>query len=235
MSARDDPIHRGQEKGRLAWDRVRRELRLARISLGKSQALAARQAGIDPATWNRVEKDHLHKVDFQMVGRMAAVVGLDFTVNLYPSARRLHDAPQLELMADARYLFGPAWDWRTEVLVGLPPDQRAWDLGGTHRKTRLQVRLDAESVFNDCQAVMRRVEGKRIADGDPRVVLAVRSSRGNRRGVDEAIDVLRTAFPVDGRAGLAALREGEDPGGNVLLMVDWYRAERAALAAAVPR
>lgn len=231
MSARDDVVHRGQEKGRAAWDRYRREIRHARLGLGKSQALAARQAGIDPATWNRVEKDHLQKVDFAMLGRMAAVVGLDLTVNLYPSARRLHDSPQLELQADTRYLFGPAWDWRTEVHVGIPPDQRAWDLGGTHRRTRLQVRLDAESVFADCQAVMRRIEGKRVADGDPRIVLAVRSSRGNRRGVDEAMDLLRTAFPVDGRVGLAALREGEDPGGNVLLMVDWYRAERAALAA----
>jgi transcriptional regulator with XRE-family HTH domain len=210
----------------MAWDRVRRELRLARLSLGKSQALAARQAGIDPATWNRVEKDRIRQVDFHVIGRMAAVVGLDFTVSMYPSPLRLHDGPQLELMADTRFLFGDGWDWRAEVLVGHPPDQRAWDLGGSHRVTRLGVRIDAESVFRDCQAVMRRIEGKRGADGDPRIVLAVRDSRGNRRAVDEAGDVLRSAFPIDGRTGLAAFRHGEDPGGNVLLMVDWTRGIR---------
>jgi transcriptional regulator with XRE-family HTH domain len=227
MSAREEPTHRGEEKGRLAWDRVRRELRLARLSLGKSQALAARQAGIDPATWNRIEKDRLQQVDFRMVGRMAAVVGLDFTVGMYPSPPRLHDGPQLELLADTQFLCGPDWDWRSEVMVGLPPDQRAWDLGGTHRVTRFGVRIDAESVFADCQAVMRRIEGKRLADGDPRIVLAIRDSRGNRRAVDEAGAILRSAFPIDGRTGLAALREGADPGGNVLLMVDWTRGMRA--------
>jgi transcriptional regulator with XRE-family HTH domain len=227
MSAREEPTHRGEEKGRLAWDRVRRELRLARLSLGKSQALAARQAGIDPATWNRIEKDRLQHVDFRTIGRMAAVVGLDFTVGMYPSPLRLHDGPQLELLTDTQFLFGSGWDWRSEVMAGLPPDQRAWDLGGTHRVTRFGVRIDAETVFADCQAVMRRIEGKRLADGDPRIVLAIRDSRGNRRAVEEAGAILRSAFPIDGRTGLAALREGADPGGNVLLMVDWTRGVRA--------
>ncbi len=45
--------------------------------------------------------------------------------------------------------------------------------------------------------------------------------------VDEAGAILRSAFPIDGRTGLAALREGADPGGNVLLMVDWTRGMRA--------
>jgi transcriptional regulator with XRE-family HTH domain len=229
VSARDEPLHRGTEKGRAAWDRLRRELRQARLSLGKSQALAAHQAGIDPATWNRIEKDRLRPVDFQLLGRMAAVVGLDFTVNLYPAPRRLVDASQLELQADTRYLLGPGWDWRAEVLVGLPPDQRAWDLGGRHRETRFQIRVDAESVFGDCQAVMRRVEGKRVADGNPRVVLAVRGTRRNRRGVEAASDALRTAFPIDARTALAALRQGLDPGGDALLLVDWYRNERGLL------
>jgi transcriptional regulator with XRE-family HTH domain len=229
MSGRYEPVHRGEEKGRAAWDRVRREIRHARLSQGKSQALAARQAGIDPATWNRIEKDRLRQIDFKVVGRMAAVVGLDFTINLYPAPRRLYDGAHLELQADIRHLFGPAWAWRSEVLVGLPPDQRAWDLGGTHPETGLHVRVDAESVFNDCQAVMRRVEAKRVADGCPRVVLAVRASRGNRRAVNEALDALRTAFPIDARTGLAALRQGLDPGGDVLLLVDWHRKERGVI------
>ncbi|MFN8622955.1 MAG: helix-turn-helix transcriptional regulator [Chloroflexota bacterium] len=229
MSARDEPIHRGTEKGRTAWNAYRREIRQARLSLGKSQALAARQAGIDPATWNRIENDRQRAIDLELAGRMAGVVGLDLTLSLYPAPRLLIDAPQLELWADTRYVFGPPWGWRSEVHVGDAHDQRAWDLQGIHRQTHLKVCIDAECVFRDCQAVMRRVEGKRMADGQPRVILVIRDSRANRRAVEEARETLKTAFPIDGRAGLAALRRGEDPGGDVLLMVDWHRTERLAM------
>ena len=87
--------------------RLRGELATTRATMGlvgKSQALAARQVGIDAATWNRIENDRLRQVDFQLVGRMAAVVGLDFTVGFYPAPRRLHDGTQLELLADTRFI-----------------------------------------------------------------------------------------------------------------------------------
>jgi hypothetical protein len=70
---------------------------------------------------------------------------------------------------------------------------------------------------------MRRIELKASADGHPRVVLSIRSSRANRRAVELAMPMLRTLFPLSGREAMPALRRGEDPGANVLMLVDWQR------------
>ena len=50
-----------------------------------------------------------------------------------------------------------------------------------------------------------------------------------RRAVELAMPMLKTAFPLTGREALAALRRGEDPGANVLLMVDWHRDSSSGL------
>ena len=229
MATRDDPVHRGAEKGRAAWTRFRYEVREARLALGKSQATAAREAGVAQAVWSRLENDRRQTTDLETLGRMAAAVGLDLGLTLYPAPRVLRDGGSLLLLEDTKLLFGPAGDWRHEVRVSGAPDLRAWDLAGTHRVTRLPVRTECELAFRDCQATMRRIELKASADGNPRTVLAIRSSRANRRAVELAMPMLRTAFPLSGKEALPALRHGEDPGANVMLMVDWQTRTESGL------
>jgi transcriptional regulator with XRE-family HTH domain len=229
MATRDEPVHRGAEKGRAAWTRFRYEVREARLSLGKSQAACAREAGIDQAVWSRLESDRRQAADLETLGRMAGVVGLDLALTLYPAPRVLRDHGSILLHEDTKLLLGPAWDWRHEVRAAGAPDLRAWDLAGSHRVTRLPIRTECELVFRDCQATLRRIELKASADGKPRVVLSIRASRANKRAVDLAMPMLRTAFPLSGRDALPALRRGEDPGANVLLLVDWQRRTPSGL------
>lgn len=223
MATRDEPVHRGAEKGRAAWTRFRYEIREARLSLGKSQAAAAREAGIDQAVWSRLENDRRQAADLETLGRMAGAVGLDLGLTLYPAPRVLRDHGSILLHEDTKRLFGPMWDWRHEVRVAGAPDLRAWDLAGVHRETRFPVRTECELAFRDCQATMRRIELRSTADGNPRIVLSIRASRSNRHAVELAMPMLRTAFPLSAREALPALRRGEDPGADVLLLVDWQR------------
>jgi transcriptional regulator with XRE-family HTH domain len=221
MSTRSDAIDRGRRKGAAMQAAFMTEIRAARISLGKSQADAAREAGIDPAVWSRLERGERTTLTLTLIGRMAAAVGLDAVLHFYPATHVVRDEAHVRLLRDLKALLGDGWSWRHEVPLAGHVDLRAWDAVGTHRRTRLEVHVEAETSFRDSQMVMRRVEAKRIADGQPRVLLAVRASRRNREAVAAVRAELETAFPIGARAALTALREGRDPGGDALLLIDW--------------
>jgi len=227
MSVRQDPAERGKEKAEAARTKFRTELRGARLGQGKSQKVAAAQAAIKAPVWSRIETGR-QDVGLGLAGRMAGAVGLDLVLQLYPSDTVLRDAAHLRLLRDLKATLGTQWRWRLEVPVGDPPDQRAWDAVATHRLSRLGIRVEAETHLRDCQAVLRKVEGKRVASGEPRVLLAIRDSHHNRDAVAEARDELDTAFPMPSRVGLALLRRGEDPGADILVLVDWIRPRPAA-------
>jgi transcriptional regulator with XRE-family HTH domain len=226
MSARIDPVQRGKELGVAAHQRFIREVRDARLAMGKSQASAARQAGVDRAVWSRIERGERTAITFSLAGRMAAAVGLDLTMQLFPADRLLRDEGQLRLLLDHATELGPDWAWRSEVLVGPPPERRAWDRVGRHRRTGLVVKTEAETRIGDVQALQRRLAGKREADPGGRLILVVRDSRHNRLAVRQAQEALGTTFPIEGRYALARLRAGLDPGGDALVLMDW-RAENA--------
>jgi hypothetical protein len=150
---------------------------------------------------------------------MAAAAGLDLVVQLFPSELVLRDGPQLEVLGDPRRLIGSGWSWRYEVRVAKAPDQRAWDAVAEHRITHMTIRVDAETRISDCQRVLRRTRSKADADGDGRVILAVRDSVHNRRAIVQAGTILTTEFPIPKRTAVRALRKGVDPGGDTMLLI----------------
>jgi hypothetical protein len=87
------------------------------------------------------------------------------------------------------------------------------------------IHVEAETRLRDVQATLRKVAGKAAVDPG-RVVLAVRDARSNRLAVAAAADILGSAFPASARRALALLRAGQDPGADLLLMVDWARHGR---------
>lgn len=179
------------------------------------------------STWTRIERGDQASLTFEQAGRMAGVVGLDFVVQLYPSSTILRDAAQLRLLHEVRLLLGPDWNWRHEVPLGPAPEQRAWDMVGTHRVTGLVIRVEGETRLRDCQATVRRLASKRL--GDPhRLVVAVRASRHNRAAVRSATDVIGAEYETATARTLRALRAGQDPGRDVLLFVDWIATVRSA-------
>ncbi len=232
MGARDTSSDRARIRADAVVVRFASELREARLNLGISQAEAAGRVGLDRAEWSRIERRERRSVPLDMAVRLAAAVNLDLSVKLYPSDHEMRDAGHVRLLQDLRELLGSDWVWRYEVRVGPSPDRRSWDAVARHRVTGMVIRVEAETRLRDVQATLRKVEGKRAADPG-RVVLAVRDSRDNRVTVRAAMAILRAQFPADPRPALALLRAGKDPGGDLLVVVDWSRRHRSVRAAGV--
>ena len=164
MSTRQRPAERGRLKGIAAAQRFTNEIREARLNHALSQADAAREAGITRSTWTRIERGDQTSLTLEQAGRMAGAVGLDFVVQLYPSSAILRDEGHVRLLSEFRTLLGPDWTWRYEVPLGPAPEQRSWDMVGTHRITGLVIRVEGETRLRDCQATVRRLASKRLGD-----------------------------------------------------------------------
>jgi transcriptional regulator with XRE-family HTH domain len=225
MSIRESPAARGARRGREAHHAFVQEITQARLSLGKSQTAVAREAGLDRSAWSLCESGKRTALTWELAGRMAAAVGLDLSVRLYPADSVLRDAGQVRLLDDGQAELGTGWRWRPEQRVRAGSGVRAWDSAGTHA-SGLEMRMEAEVRFRDGQATLRRIEAKRVADGSPRVILLIRDSKANRLAVREAAMQLRSAFPVSAREALPLLRAGIDPGGDVRLMVGYRSGAR---------
>jgi transcriptional regulator with XRE-family HTH domain len=261
MATRDSIIVRGRRKGAAAQQRFCDEIRVARVSLGKSQAVVAAQAGISRAAWTRYEHGDRSVPSWDVAARMAAAVGLDLVIQLFPSERILRDAAHVELLRDLRSTLGPRWAWRYEVRIGPGPDQRAWDAVAEHRTSRVKLRIDAETRPWDCQQVLRRTRAKadralavraagdaypgdpggrglaaggRAMDDGGRVVLAIRDTVRNRLALRAAHDIVTVEFPVPARTALRLLRHERDPGGDAILVIR-RQSDGARGSAAPPR
>ena len=84
-------------------------------------------------------------------------------------------------------------------------------------ETAIRIGVEAETRLRDLQALLRRIEGKRRDGTVARVVLLVADTKANRAAVASASELLDAAFPARGAAAWVALREGRDPGADVLI------------------
>ncbi len=98
MANRTSPI---REAGRLAaWllKELGRELRVARILAGFTQAQVARQLGKSTSYVSRVENGLVTSLSVGDLTRHASIVGLKLYARLFPAGRRVMDGPQLTLL-----------------------------------------------------------------------------------------------------------------------------------------
>lgn len=207
MATHERIRERGRRKGDAAELRFIEELRIARTSLGLSQATAASIAGIDRSTWTRIEERRRRVPTWSIAGQMAAAVGLDLSVGLYPSELIPRDTKQSLLSSALHGWAGPGWGWRSEVHVAVG-DQRAWDQLGTHRTTGAILPAECESMIGDAQALCRRLTAKREAAGGLPLLLVVRDTHRNRASVRIAADVLYQEFPLPARTALELVQDG---------------------------
>jgi hypothetical protein len=124
-------------------------------------------------------------------------------------------------LAAFRQLVTPTWAWATEVPMPIPGDLRAWDAVLTRPVCRIGV--DAESRIHDAQALDRRVMLKLRDSGVDRAIIVVPATRTNRGMLREFGSALRSNFPIGTSTALRALRQGSDPGGNAIVVVDVTR------------
>jgi transcriptional regulator with XRE-family HTH domain len=189
-------VDRGTLKGIAAVRSCAASIREARLALGLSQARVGRAVGLDRARVSRIERGLIEDLSIVLAAKLAAVVGLDLVVSLYPAPSHVRDAPQIALLRAFRDRVGSVWSWRFEVGLPIDRDQRAWDAVGTHRLTGLEIAIDAETRIADGQALLRRENLKKRDGLVSRLVLVVAATKRNRRAIDELRDEVAAQFPV---------------------------------------
>jgi transcriptional regulator with XRE-family HTH domain len=193
------------------------ELRTVRIGAGLSQADVARAAHLSKAELSRIERGAAPWVSIDALCRIAAPLGLDLSVRLFPAGEPIRDRAQQPLLARLRSRLAPDLRWKPEAVMPLPGDRRAWDAMIHGAGWRLAV--EAESRLHDIQALERRIALKQRDDGNVDVLLLVNATRANRAVLATQRDSLRARLPIDGRMMLRALAGGRHPGGSGIVVL----------------
>ena len=195
---------------------IGRELRVARILAGKTQAEVARAIDASNAQICRIERASVPKVSFLQLSRYGGAVGLRLWVRAYPGGRRLMDAPQLALITRMRAK-APAWAIRTEVTMPIAGDLRAAD--ALLSNTRCTIVVEAITRLADFQAQSRSALAKKRDLGADRLVLLIADTRHNRRALREVSHIATASFPLRSDEVMRALEAGEDPGSDGIVML----------------
>ena len=194
------------------------DLREARLAAGLRQGDVGRALGWSHARIGRIERAALQRVTLDDLALVAACVGMAFSGKLFPATGRLRDAGQLSMINRYRGVVARGrWNSKLEAPVGLPGDQRAFDL--LLARGSLQVMHEFISRLRDVQAQVRRLTVKQADARDARLILVIAATHANRRAVAEAGGALRDSFPLGTKAVLGALRSGVDPGGNGIVFL----------------
>ena len=187
---------------------------------GLSQGDAGRPVGMSATKVGRLESGRLTSLSLWDASRLAAVVGLDLTVRLYPAGPPLRDhAHRRKLMPVLEYVALPL-AWRTEVPLPQRPDQprelRAWDAMILGQGERTGVEL--EMRLRDAQAVERRLAAKRRDDPPDHFLLLIADTRTNRTVLRDEPELFPDLPRLRLSKVLKALSEGRHPPTGLVLV-----------------
>jgi transcriptional regulator with XRE-family HTH domain len=223
MPTRERPVDRGTRIARADLARTGSELRQARVAAGLSLREIGSAIGQSPSQVSRIERGLVPTASVLQLARIAAAVGFDSRVRIYPGPDPIRDIGQARVLERLRGRTDPGVPMRLEVPLSIPGDLRAWDasvdrlIDQTGR--RRDLRVEVETRFSDAQAQLRRITIKMRDDNVDHVLLALADTPANRRAVAGASAVIAAMFPVSGRSALAALAEGRYPGGSSLIFI----------------
>lgn len=150
-----------------------------------------------------------------MLARFAAAVGLELSVRLYPAGQPVRDRAHTQLLERFRAAVSATWQWGSEVPLPIPGDKRAWDR--VMRLRDLVIGVEGETRPTDAQELARRLLLKKRDGRVDRVVLVMPNTNWCRQMI--LLPELRSAFPIDPRVTLVALRDGRDPGGDAIVLI----------------
>jgi transcriptional regulator with XRE-family HTH domain len=192
-----------------------REIHVARVTRGLSQAAVARAVGISQPLLSLIERGALPGASIATLARVCAVVGLDLSIKAYPGGQPLRDRAHIELFERFRRAVGAGWAWSVEVPLPIPGDKRAWDR--VLRSAGIVIGIEGETRPTDIQELARRLALKKRDGGVDRLILVMSDTAWCRRLV--RLNDLGDAFPLLGRVALKALAEGRDPGGDAIVLI----------------
>jgi len=216
MPTRDSAIHRADRRARSLLRRTGEELRSARLAAGLSTRRVGAMVAVSHSEVGRVESGEAPHVSIGVLARIAAVLGGEISLRMYPVASPIRDGGHVALLARFSARLHSSLRWRTEVPMPITTDLRSAD--GTIDGRSFDAMVEAETRLDDIQAVERRVRGKQRDLGCRRVILLVADTRHNRT-VTRSIPELAERFPIGTRACMRALARGEDPGGDCLVIL----------------
>ena len=217
VGTRERPFDIGAARGRDLTARVLGELRGSRQDRGLAGADVARAVGMSGAQYSRIERGLAKGLTIQQASELLAAVGLELSVQAYPSGEPLRDRAHANLLGRLRGRLHPTLRFQTEVPFPNPSDRRAWDAVVAGPGWRHGV--EAETRPRDRQALERRLALK-LRDGDvTSMTLLLLDSRHNRVFLRAHGDVLRETFPVLGPRALELLAAGVDPGGSSIILL----------------
>src|SRR5687768_2313143 len=217
MANRTNPIHEAARMARWVLLQIGRELHIARIRAGMTQRQVGVAVGRSASRISRIEAGKVAGVSVPELMRIAAAVGLKLYVNTYPGGRRPLDAPQLALINVFNARLHQSWRRELEKVVPLPGDLRAAD--ELISIETCSAAVEAITRFADVQAQVRSARAKQRDLGADRLILLVKGSHANRRMLREAGAIVSENFPIATREALRALKAGEDPGGDCLILM----------------
>jgi transcriptional regulator with XRE-family HTH domain len=217
MAAHEKQTARAERAARRALSDIGRELRLARLNHDLSQRVAARAAGVSPATWSRLERGLGPSEHLRELARALAVVGHDLRLNAYPAGSPLRDVAHVRLLEAFRRRLGPGVRWRTEVPLPRPGDRRSWD--GLALVPPVRVGVKAETRAHDSQELQRRLAGKRRDGAVEHVILLLADTRHNRAFLRSVGAGFQADFPLPGREAMRSLARSSDPGGSAIVLL----------------
>jgi transcriptional regulator with XRE-family HTH domain len=203
-------------------------LRAIRIRRQVTQRELAGQAGVSSTTVSRLERGHIAPSSIATLRKVASV--LDVRLELTPAWRgadldRLMNAGHAAMHEAVIEMFEslPRWELASEVSFSIYGERGVLDVLAFHAASRTALVIELKTEIIDGQGLVGTMDRRRrlaiqIAaerGWDARTVgvwVLVDDSRSNRRRLARQQRLLRLAFPTDGRAMRAWLRE---PRGSV--------------------
>jgi transcriptional regulator with XRE-family HTH domain len=217
MATRERPADRGNRLARRGLLTIGEEVREARLAAGLSQAIVGAAAGVSHTTVGRLERGRQPGADLALLSRVCAAVGLDLALRAYPDGDPIRDIAQVRLLGRLRDRIGPGLIWRTEVVLPISGDPRAWD--ATITSALGCVAVEAETRLRDVQALDRRIQRKRRDGGMDDVILLVADTTANRRALVAGREALRASYPLDRRSVMDPLAAGRLPDGSGIVVL----------------
>jgi transcriptional regulator with XRE-family HTH domain len=217
MATRTAIVTEASRRAHARLEALVRDLRNARLMACLSQRSVGEAVGVSRALVGAWEAGRIVPTPIQLA-QWGAVVGLDVSLRAFVGGSPLRDAGQLRLLERFRSIAGEAWSWRTEVPVGSDPnDRRAFD--AVLLKDARRVAVEAIGRLVDAQAQVRAATLKQEAAGVDRLLLVLAETRHNRFALAVGQPTIVPAFPEPARTALAALRAGELPAANAVILV----------------
>ena len=195
------------------------EFREARMAHGESQEFVGQAARLSRSRYSRIEAGRITTLSISELNRVAAVLGLDASVRLFPGGAPTRDATHAGKLGGLLRQAKAPLAFRLEVPLPVSPDRwekRAWDamLYGHGARTAIEL----EMRMRDVQAMRRRHALKRRDDPTEQFLLLVADTKHNRRVLAEFADLFADLPRLMPSVVRRALEAGQHPPTGLLLI-----------------